>query len=181
MDSSWHILYTKEGWENDVYKTLMNKKIIAFLPLYNTIKQRSLKKKNKVQVLFKSFVFVQHNISDLSIIKRIPGVINLIHWLDKPVKIADFEMNKLQRFLSSHIVRRVEAIDVSMESSSIIQGQEISNSTKKGGIINFIRFEIPFLGYCITAEPANAYVRTVTGSKKQAAITNEQSLLQLLD
>lgn len=93
----WYVLYTREGNEKKLSATLSKKGFPVLVPL--TSGNGLFKAAARQVAVFKSFVFVCCNDSDLLALRKIPGVINFIYWLNKPVKVPQQELDQLMMFL----------------------------------------------------------------------------------
>ena len=92
----WHMLYIKPCWEKKVLKSLTQKKIEHYYPLYEVYPQNH---NAKTEPQFGSYIFVLISHEEFYKIKKINGVINFVYWQDKPVIIPDEEINVIKRVL----------------------------------------------------------------------------------
>ncbi|MGH2648734.1 MAG: UpxY family transcription antiterminator, partial [Ginsengibacter sp.] len=76
MSQNWYAVYTKPQWEKKVASILKRKKFKSYCPLIAKPGTR----KNVLQPLFPSYVFVQANAEEISSIKQVQGVINFVYW-----------------------------------------------------------------------------------------------------
>lgn len=56
------------------------------------------------QPLFPSYVFVHVAESNLEYVKKVTGVIGLVHWLDEPATFPDAEIELMREFMSQHVL-----------------------------------------------------------------------------
>src|SRR3954454_19368156 len=120
MDLKWYVVYTKAGLEKKVSEVLTRKKIETYSPCTSTSKNWSDNRKVKETPLFKNFVFVRTTEPDLSELKKINGVVNLVYWMGTPVCIKNHEVKTMRLFLS-------EYSNVSIEKTAIKAGSLISS------------------------------------------------------
>ena len=98
--SYWYAVYTKPRWEKKVAALLESKGIQYYCPLNKVVKQWSDRKKIVLEPLFKSYVFVQVDEKERWELLKISGVVNYVHWLGKPAKIKDSEIDTVKKFLN---------------------------------------------------------------------------------
>lgn len=60
------------------------------------------------QPLFPSYVFVYVTESDLEYVKKVTGVIGLVHWLNEPATFPDAEIELMREFMSQHVAVHVK-------------------------------------------------------------------------
>jgi len=150
MDIRWYLLYCKAGSEKKVCDTLTKKKIENYFPLNRVTKVYNYRVRE--QALFATYVFTQASEIDLNDIKRIPGVINLVHWLGEPVTINSFEINSIKNFLRNNMNVTVEKVMVRNNTPKFDSfGVENENS-----INNVRRVVLARLGLMMTAKVLNS-------------------------
>jgi transcription antitermination factor NusG len=109
----WYAVYTKPRWEKKVAALLEAKGFEYYCPLNKVVKQWSDRKKVVLEPLFKSYVFVQVDETRKWELLAINGIVNYVHWLGKPAKIKESEIETVKRFLNEF-----SSVEV-VESSSI--------------------------------------------------------------
>ena len=124
----WYAVYTKPRWEKKVAIALEAKRIEYYCPLNKVIKQWSDRKKTVLEPLFKSYVFVQVKEKEKWDLLNIHGIVNYVHWLGKPARIRESEIETVKRFL--HEFSAVEVVD---EDSAIHSKVKI----KHGVLMNY--------------------------------------------
>ena len=80
--------------------TLSEKGIENYCPLNKVMKKWSDRHKVVLEPLFKGYVFVKPGNTKKWEIKKIPGIINFVHWLGEPAPIREEEINVIRRFLN---------------------------------------------------------------------------------
>lgn len=163
MEMQWYALYTQPGFEKKVSETLTRKKIENYFPLNRLIK---LQGNNKLtsEPLFTNYIFVKVTHKQLTKLKTLRGIVNLVYWLGKPVIINDEEVNSMKRFLSDNVnisvekVTRNEVIKSFDTSVTIIDGNLMTITNKTAHIV------LPSLGYVLTAQAENSNVRIISSS-----------------
>jgi transcription antitermination factor NusG len=100
MTPQWHVLYTRHRWETKVADRLADKKLEHYCPMNRVEKQG--RKKMVSEVLFPSWVFVKSTASELTALRQVKGVVNLVYWLGKPVVVPENEMAGITQFVNEH-------------------------------------------------------------------------------
>ena len=124
----WYAVYTKPRWEKKVASLLESKGIEYYCPLNKVVKQWSDRKKIVLEPLFKSYVFVQVEEQKKWELLTINGIVNYVHWLGKPAKIKESEIDTVRKFLNEF--SSVEVVD---ETSAINSKVKI----KHGVLMNY--------------------------------------------
>lgn len=149
--TNWYAVYTRPQYEKKVAETFARKKIESYCPL-NKIVRHWLGKSVQLP-LFKSYVFVRLNQTQLQEVKAVDGVISLVSWLGKPAVIRDIEIDMIKRFLSVHKEIRLEKTPVN--TTEMVKLTEGTRVQKEGGIIAIgavgPRLLLPSLGYRLVA------------------------------
>jgi transcription antitermination factor NusG len=127
-DRYWYAVYTKPRWEKKVALLLEAKGIEYYCPLNKVVKQWSDRKKIVLEPLFKSYVFVQVDEKEKWELLNINGIVNYVHWLGKPAKIKESEIDTVKKFLNEF--SSVEVVD---ETSAINSKVKI----KHGVLMNY--------------------------------------------
>ena len=124
----WYAVYTKPRWEKKVASLLEAKGIEYYCPLNKVVKQWSDRKKIVLEPLFKSYVFVQVEEKEKWNLLNINGIVNYVHWLGKPAKIKESEIETVKKFLNEF-----SGIEIADESSAINSKVKI----KHGVLMNY--------------------------------------------
>ena len=93
--NTWYAVYTRPRWEKKVAEHLLEKGIENYCPLNKVTRQWSDRKKVILEPVFKGYVFVKPRE-----IKKIPGIVNFVHWLGEPAPIREEEINIIRKFLN---------------------------------------------------------------------------------
>jgi transcription antitermination factor NusG len=154
MQKSCYAVYTKPNCEKKVATILSKKKIECFLPL-NSIKIQ-LQKRNRIiqEPLFSSNVFVHLPDGDISLLKHVDGIINLLYWMGAPAIINDNEIEAIKQFTNNFFDIKLEPAQVSVnELQSTVEGPSFSIDGKFFALKNkIIRVGLPSLGYNMIAK-----------------------------
>ncbi|MDX2189288.1 MAG: UpxY family transcription antiterminator [Bacteroidota bacterium] len=103
----WMALYTKPRNEQKVNEKIESMGFESYLPMQESIRQWSDRKKKIKTPLFTSYVFVKVDEKERLEVKKVPGVLNFVYWLGKPAIIQDIEIERIRYFLKeagTHIV-----------------------------------------------------------------------------
>jgi len=95
----WYALYTKPRWEKKVDNILLQKGIESWCPVQKVERQWSDRKKIIHDPLFKSYVFVHIAEDDRLVVLQTDGVLNFVHYLNKPAVIRDEEIGLIKSYL----------------------------------------------------------------------------------
>jgi transcription antitermination factor NusG len=133
----WYAVYTKPRWEKKVSSLLEAKGIEYYCPLNKVVKQWSDRKKTVLEPLFTSYVFVQVDENRKWELLKINGIVNYVHWLGKPAKIKESEIDTFRKFLNEF-----SAVDVVEEASAINSKVKI----KHGVLMNYHGILLEVLG-----------------------------------
>jgi transcription antitermination factor NusG len=151
---NWYAVYTRPRWEKKVAESFSKNKIENYCPLNRVTRQWSDRKKIIYEPLFTSYVFVNVSEKEHLILKKTTGVINLVHWLNKPAVIPEHEINAIREFLNEYAcvglqkrpiapADHVRIIDGPLMS---LEGQVLYVKSKS------LKIALPSLGYMMYAE-----------------------------
>jgi transcription antitermination factor NusG len=163
MEKQWYSVYTKPRSEKKVSESLTRKKIENYFPLNRRVENWNVNKKIINEPLFSCYVFVRATKTQLLELKKIPGIVNLVYWLGKPVIIDDFEIDMIKNFINAHIKVTVEKITMGNNTSKTMESSvmepERSFITIKNKKVSAI---LPSLGYVLSAEVETSHVRIIS-------------------
>lgn len=103
MDNSWLLIYSKPRHELKLASRLEEMGIETYCPTLKTMRQWSDRKKKISEPLFKSYVFVRPTLEQKKEIFYVPGFSRFVHWLGKPVRVRDSEIEATKSFLNKVI------------------------------------------------------------------------------
>lgn len=150
---NWYIAYTRPLQEKKVITRFSKKKIEHYCPMKKVKTQYYGREKTMNVPLFTSCVFVHIAPVEHYRIKKIWEVINLVHWLDKPVAIENAEIEMLKNFLNIHTDVVLEKIPIS--NNRMLSGKHSLFSKDKGTMQEvrngFVKLQWPSLGYELRA------------------------------
>lgn len=102
-DKKWFAIYVKSRNEKKVFKQLEDIGVESFLPLITRLKQWSDRKKKVEEPLFRSYVFLRHNLKDRKEyykIMNIQGVVCFVTIEKKPVPIPENQITAIKEYLN---------------------------------------------------------------------------------
>ena len=150
----WFVIYTRSGCERKVAEQLEKKQLEVYCPLTKSNRQWSDRKKTAFQPLFTSYVFVCISAEKQNTVRQTDGVINFIHWLNKPAVICQEEIDTIRNFLKEYDVVRLEKTSINMNDRvRIINGPLMMY---EGSVVEIrttlVKITLPSLGYALVAE-----------------------------
>ncbi|MEK6481702.1 UpxY family transcription antiterminator [Catalinimonas sp. 4WD22] len=98
----WYAVYTRSRAEKKLYALLSQKKIECFLPLKNTLVQRSDRKKRVSLPLLPSYIFVKVCEQERYAVLNTPGAVRYVSFEGKAVAIPEKQMIALQQFVQNN-------------------------------------------------------------------------------
>jgi transcription antitermination factor NusG len=124
----WYAVHTRPRWEKKCASQLQNMGIENFCPLNKVVRQWSDRKKTVLEPLFKGYVFVKVVETKKWDLLKVNGIVNYVHWLGKPARIRDEEIETIRKFL--HEFSDVEVIENSLAVNKPVQ-------VKQGVLMNY--------------------------------------------
>lgn len=166
MEAKWHAVYTKTRWEKKVAELLTKRKIESYCPLNLVVRQWSDRKKKVYEPLFPTYVFVHVTQKQQAELRQIPGVVNLVRWLNKPAVIKDKEIQAIRDFLNEYKSVQLEKAAVSLNDTvRVLRGPLIDC---QGNVIEIkkksVKVILPSLGYLICAQVQRSNIEVVTSN-----------------
>lgn len=124
----WYAVHTRPRWEKKVAGLLQDRGIDNYCPLNKVMRQWSDRKKAVLEPLFKGYVFVQVDEKAKWDLLQVNGIVNYVHWLGRPARIRDTEIDTIRRFL--HEFEDIEVTETSLQVNSTVQ-------VKQGVLMNY--------------------------------------------
>jgi transcription antitermination factor NusG len=161
--TQWYALYTKPGWEKRVADLLSARDIESYCPVNRVYRQWSDRKKMITVPLFTCYVFVKIHEKKQLAVRSTTGVINFVHWLNRPAIIREEEIALIRRFLNEFENVQLEKVSIRNNdpvriTNGVLMGQEgtvLSASDKT------IKVVLPSLGFMMIAEVNIAHVELI--------------------
>jgi transcription antitermination factor NusG len=154
MQKNWYIIYTKPKCEKKVASTFTKRKIEHFLPV-NCVQLNSVRRRKIVyEPLFDSYIFAYFSEKDISQVKRVEGVLNLVYWKGKPATIQENEIEAIREFTSNHHDIKLEKTQIDLSGlARVVDGPQYSMERNILTIKNkMVKINLPSLGFTMIAE-----------------------------
>jgi transcription termination/antitermination protein NusG len=174
MQKNWYIIYTKAKCEKKVASIFTKKRIENFIPL-NSKSIAGKKKKMVQEPLFKSMLFAKVQEDEITKIRMIDNVINVLYWKETPVIIQKAEIDVIREFTFIHQDIVVEKIPINVNyGAKVIDG---ARYIIDGNILTVkntnAKVNLPSIGYALIAK-----VETETGLNTGVSFGKRDLLLQ---
>jgi len=174
LNAKWYAMYTKPGFERKVANLLTKKKIEHYCPIYQVQPQSGERRKNVLEPLFKSYVFIRTEEQHLNTALNTHGVINFIYWLNRPAEIDGKEIDIIKKILNDYEQVYLEKTSVSQNGNiKMVKGSLVG---KEGNLTdvwhNSVEVVLPSLGYALKANSYKSqaeHVKIITPSSKPAS------------
>ncbi len=136
----WYAIYTKPRFEKKVHERFQNKGIESFLPLQETIKQWSDRKKKIAEPIFKNYIFVHIEYAkDYSKVLTTTGVFGFVKASPEIEAIRDEEIVLLKNLyenghafeINQNAYKRGKEVKINYGSLKNIKGKIVSILPKK--------------------------------------------------
>lgn len=147
-DPAWYIVYTKPTCEKKVIQHLERKKIAHYYPMNRTKKQQNNRVSVILKPLFPSYVFVHTHTDMFHPIKKINGVLSMVHRLKDPATISGEEIKQMKNFLTRYDNVLTEKISDSFTHLSALAGDEIIQQEDTN---YFVKLSLPSMGSVLKA------------------------------
>jgi transcription antitermination factor NusG len=143
---------------------LEKKKVEVYCPLNRIEKQWADRKKMVLEPLFTSYVFVCITEQEQLNIRQTDGVVNFVHWLNKPAVIRNEEIDTIRKFLNEYDHVSVERTQVNLNDRvRIINGPLMM---WEGNVVeirtNTVKITLPSLGQTLVAEIRKDNLETIS-------------------
>jgi transcription antitermination factor NusG len=158
MQKNWYIVYTKPKCEKKVALLFTKRKIEHFLPV-NCRQLHSIRKRKIVsEPLFDSYIFAFFSEEDISKIKKVEGVLNLVYWKGKPATIQKNEIEAIKEFTSDHLDIKLEKTRIDLNGlARVVDGPQYLMERNILTIKNkMVKVNLPSLGFTMIAEISSA-------------------------
>jgi transcription antitermination factor NusG len=163
MQKKWHIVYTKPLREKKVAEVLGRRKVEHYCPLRQLATTKGFRKKIVSEPLFTSYVFVFISELEVQALKRIPDIINVVYYKQKPAIIHAGDIEMVRSFLTDYSNVRIEKGVVNLvEHAAIEQGPLLE---REGNVFtvsdNTVRGYLPSLGYYLVGEAGKVTIEVI--------------------
>jgi len=152
MNKNWYIIYTKPQLEKRIVASLNKRKIENYFPLAQINGTRN--GKDGSEPLFRTLIFIKVALKELTDIKRIEGVLSLMHYRDQPALINEDEIIAIKDFTSKYHNIKVEPSNVN--TTDVVRNISTPTKSVDGKVHSIsyksIRLNLPSLGSILIAE-----------------------------
>ena len=128
MDRNWYVIHTKPKCEQKVYEQVVRKGIESYLPLIDTIRYWSDRKKKVKVPLFPGYVFINGDEKErYDAIANTAGALRYIMYSKRPAVVSDDEIRSIR--ISMQIPEKVR-----IEQKNLVLGDmvEITHGVFRG-------------------------------------------------
>jgi transcription elongation factor/antiterminator RfaH len=118
----WYALYTKPRHEKKVEQQLIEKDIIAFLPMVKSLRQWKDRRKWVEMPLFTSYVFIKIELKNKIEALQTHGVVKMIGFGGVPAAIPDWQIDQLKKVISQPETLRLEQYLKEGDTVEVVEG-----------------------------------------------------------
>lgn len=158
MKRNWYLICTKKLQEKKVIESLTKKGIENYCPYTNMEKSLSASRKVTAhQPLFSSYVFVFISEDEITTVKKITDVVNMVYWKANPVIIDQDEIHAIRMMTGNYRSIKLEKTAVEIQEKVSIVEENTSSSNNQVLSIKHkgLTVTLPSLGYRMTAQREN--------------------------
>lgn len=158
MKRNWYLICTKKLQEKKVIESLTKKGIENYCPYTNMEKSLSASRKTTAhQPLFSSYVFVFISEDEITTVKKITDVVNMVYWKANPVIIDQDEIHAIRMMTGNYRSIKLEKTAVEIKEKVSIVEENTSSSNNQVLSIKHkgLTVTLPSLGYRMTAQREN--------------------------
>lgn len=166
IKKGWFVLYVKYKHEKRIHGILNEKNIESFLPLVETIKQWSDRKKKVTVPLFPSYLFV--NLNDQKDIETILNMKESCFFLKTGSEIAivrQYEIDIIKQFLNLEGITNINSIEVEVGKPYKVNYGPLKNLEcevyRVNSNSNKVKIRIASINQDITATIPNYYLQPI--------------------
>ena len=160
----WFVLRTKPRQEKKAASYLSDNGFEVYIPLRQTIKIWSDRKKKVEEPIIPSYIFIHISEKERQSIFPAIGITNYMYWLKKPVVIRDKEMEQMQRWFDDHAAKEIQSREITVGSEVKIESGVMMG---KSGIVEkvgnrFITLTIAQLGIRFQVDKPSTLIKKVS-------------------
>lgn len=165
-EKNWHIVFTRQGAEKKVCEQLHKKKVTHF---YSTCTWHNNENgKQIIKPLFDRKIFVLIDNEEFKQVLKLEGVLQFVHWYNKPALLKDTEIEIIRNFTALNKNIRIEKTSVKTNGNTATVFVNNKNlNTVKVENKNVIKAFLPSMGMTLVAdmERTNADVLSVVRTR----------------
>jgi len=159
-EKKWYALYTRSRAEKKVLIELQEMGVQAYLPLINTLRQWSDRKKKVEVPLIPGYIFVKTELKQIPILLNVDAAIKIIAFEGKYISIPENQIKTIQTLIekgyslsaSNQTVVKGDTVKIASGSLKGLKGEVLESS---GGKKFILRIEI---GYTLIVNLKNTEV-----------------------
>ena len=154
MQKNWYIIYTKPKCEKKVAATFSKKNIENYLPVTSKKANSIWKSKLIYEPLFDSYIFANIAETEITKIRTVEGVLNLVYWKGEPATIHENEIEAIREFTNDYQDIHLEKTSINPdEDVKVIDGPKYSMEGNLLTIKNTaIKVNLPSIGFAMIAK-----------------------------
>lgn len=152
--ATWYMIHTKKMMEKKVTRSLEKKKIPSYCPMIRNIQKQFANQQPNIvhRPLLPCIVFVYASPESFQNIKKVNGVLSIVHRLNSPAIVSPEELLEIRKFLAHYDNVIPDRIPLSL-SHSLYAAE--STSIEQEGVNHFVILRLPSLGYQLKAAITN--------------------------
>lgn len=149
---NWFAVYTKPRFEKKVIERLKENGYNYYCPLRKVVKQWHDRKKEVIEPIFPSYIFIKISKEKMWKVKEIYGILNYVYWLGRPAIIPESDIQRIKSFLEEHkeafINNKLKVNDRVKINSGFLMDKEAVILGLRGKLVEL---EIPSLSVTLSA------------------------------
>ena len=157
-EQQWHVIYSKPRNEKMVHAAIVEAGFEVYCPLNKTRRKWSDRYKVVEEPLFRSYVFIKINGTQLYDILKFDGVVRFLYWNRKPAIVREEEIELIKRFLGQHESVRLESAEFQVDQHVTFTASNFMG--QQGKVLEVRNKEVKVLiesmGYYLVATVDNA-------------------------
>ena len=99
---NWYVIYTRSRFEKKTEDLLIEKGFEAYCPKRTIVKQWSDRKKQVVEPLFRSYIFVKINESQKYDVLNTSGVVKFVNFKGEMAQVREEEIDRIKALLNEY-------------------------------------------------------------------------------
>jgi transcription antitermination factor NusG len=171
MERNWYVICTLPNRERKVSTLLTKKGIENFCPVTSCEKKLSASKSISTEgPLFKSYIFVNIDATEIQAVKKMPYVVNTLYWQSKPAVINQDEINAVKMMTENYTCIKIERTGVKANERISIVEKNITGYNNKTVTIQHqgVLVKLPTLGCTLSALRSNRTDEVLVKKKKES-------------
>jgi hypothetical protein len=157
-EQNWYVLFTRPNCEKKVAHLLSHRGVEAYCPLHQSVQKWQNKEVFTLKPLFTSWVFVHCDNSQLALLAKSKGVINIVYRLGQPAVVPQDQINTIKFVLSRF--GQIQLLKTGFQSE---QNELPQNNT--------LFFSLSSLGYSLAVPEEAENASLFSGGKAGAVAT----------